>query len=56
MLVDASHSQLNRLSGSEEILLQYRFTGVAQVAELHVTLRRKPGSQESSQSQSRELS
>ena len=57
MLVDALHSQINRFSGSVEILLPVRFTGVAQVAATNsVTLRRKAGSQESSQSQLKGLS
>ena len=57
MLVDALHSQINRFSGSVEILLSVRFGGVAQVAApTSVTLCRKPGSQESSQSQLKGLS
>ena len=31
-MLDASHSQINRFSGSVEILLPVRFAGVAQVA------------------------
>ena len=57
MLVDALHSQINRFSDSVEILLPVRFTGVAQVAATNsVTLHRKAGSQESSQSQLKGLS
>jgi len=56
MLVDALYSQLNRLSGSVEIVLPARFAGVAQVAvPTSVTLCRKPASQESSQLQSKGL-
>ena len=58
MLVDAFHSQINRLSGSVEIILPFRFAGVAQVVGVDPMLgtpRRKAGSQESSQSQSKGL-
>ena len=58
MLVDAFHSQINRFSGSVEILLPFRVAGVAQVVGVDPmlgTLRRKAGSQESSQSQSKGL-
>ena len=56
MLVDVLYSQLNRLSGSVEIVLPARFAGVAQVAvPTSVTLCRKPASQESSQLQSKGL-
>jgi len=54
MLDDVSHSQINRFSGSVEILVPARFAGVAQVAGIDPvsgTPRRKAGSQESSQSQ-----
>ena len=51
-MLDASHSQINRFSGSVEIVVPVRFAGVAQVAGTDsVTLRRKAGSQESSQLQ-----
>jgi len=32
MLVNVSHSQINRFSGIVEIVLPFRFAGVAQVA------------------------
>ena len=51
-LVDALHSQIKRFSGRVAILLPVRFSGVAQVATpTSVTVCRKAGSQESSQSQ-----
>jgi len=53
-MLDASHSQINRFSGSVEVLLPARFAGVAQVVGVDPvsgTLRRKAGSQESLQSQ-----
>ena len=56
MLVDALHLQMNRFSGSVQIVLPFRFAGVAQVAiaggrSAVGILRRKAGSQKSSQSQ-----